>query len=492
MPTGSLANLLTVSISLAPAPLSGTVESGGRAPAAQSALPTPLRRVPQWWRDFSGAALWGLLLFVTALWVAGGGLDAVGTIGGFLTTFGRLTGLVSAALLLVQVFLMARIPLVEQAWGQDKLVRTHRLIGFTSFTLMLAHIVLITLGYAATTPLGLWGTIVDFTVNYPGMLLAIAGTAALCMVVVTSVKRARARLRYESWHLIHLYAYLGAGLALPHQLWTGADFLRSTASTVFWWSLYGAALSAVLVYRIALPLIFSRHTRLRVVDVRADAPDVTTVTVRGRGINELGAQAGQFFNWRFLDGPGWTRANPYSLSAAPTDDTLRITVKHLGDGSTRLAHLPVGTTVLIEGPYGRMHPGVRTRPKVLLMGAGIGITPMRALLEALPQGAGDVTVLHRIGTRADLVLGDEIDRLAAERGARYVVVEGHRVPGRDTWLPAQAAHLSDVEGLLHIVPDAADREVYICGAPAWMDAAEVAAKAAGVPSTAIHLEHFAY
>ena len=62
---------------------------------------------------------------------------------------------------------------------------------------------------------------------YPGMLLATAGTAALIAVVVTSIRAARRRMRYESWHLIHLYAYLGVGLALPHQLWTGADFTAS-------------------------------------------------------------------------------------------------------------------------------------------------------------------------------------------------------------------------------------------------------------------------
>ena len=76
---------------------------------------------------------------------------------------------------------------------------------------MVAHVVLITLGYAATTPKGLWGTIVDFVLNYPGMLLAVAGTVALCAVVATSMRAARRRLRYESWHLIHLYAYLGVG-----------------------------------------------------------------------------------------------------------------------------------------------------------------------------------------------------------------------------------------------------------------------------------------
>ncbi|MFN8028809.1 MAG: ferredoxin reductase family protein [Dermatophilaceae bacterium] len=459
--------------------------------AARPAAPAPLRRVPTWWRDASGAAMWALLLFVSALWVKGGGLQDVGTVAGFLTSFGRLTGLIASALLLVQVFLMARVPWFERAWGQDELARTHRLVGFTSFNLMLAHIVLITLGYAAASPQGVWGTIVDFTLNYPGMLLAIAGTLALIMVVVTSVKKARAKLRYESWHLIHLYGYLGAGLALPHQLWTGADFLSSRLATVFWWSAYAACLAAVLIWRVAVPFVRTRRSALHVVGVRAETPDVTTVTLRGRGLNRLGAQAGQFFNWRFQDGPGWTRANPYSLSAAPTDDTLRITVKHLGDGSARLAELAVGTKAVIEGPYGRLHPGTRTRTKVALLGAGIGITPMRALLEALPQGS-DVSVIHRVSTRDDLVLGDELDALARERGARYVVVEGRRIPGRETWLPAQAAHLSDVEALRQLVPDIAERDVYICGAPAWMDAAKAAALGAGVPAAAIHIEYFTY
>ncbi len=51
-------------------------------------------------------------------------------------------------------------------------------------------------------------------------------------------KPARRRLRYEAWHLLHLYAYLGVGLALPHQLWTGADFTSSRAATLYWWTEY--------------------------------------------------------------------------------------------------------------------------------------------------------------------------------------------------------------------------------------------------------------
>lgn len=471
---------------------------GTLAPAAHAAgiamAPLVRRRgpVPRWWRDASVAAGWLVLLVVTALWVSGGGIQQLTSVPGALMSTGRLTGLVASALLLLQVFLMARVPWVEQAFGQDELARTHRLVGFTSFTAMLAHLVLITLGYAAGSSLGLWGTIVDFVVNYPGMLLAVAGTAALVMVVVTSVKKARRRLRYESWHLIHLYGYLGAGLALPHQLWTGTDFLSSTTATVFWWGLYAVCAGAVLVFRVGLPLWRSLHSPLRVLDVRTEGPGVTTVTVGGGGVKRMPVRAGQFFQWRFLDGPGWTRGNPYSVSAAPDGRTLRFTAAHVGDGSARLSTLRPGTRVLVEGPYGRMHAGVRARRKVLLMGSGIGITPMRALLEELDQAPGDVTVVHRVRSRADAVLADEIAALAATRGARYLVVEGPRVPDRDSWLPAQARHLTDEQALRELVPDIADHDVYLCGSDGWMTAARTAAIDAGVPSDAVHLERFAY
>ena len=149
------------------------------------------------------------------------------------------------------------------------------------------------------------------------MLLATAGTAALVMVVVTSVRAARRRLRYESWHLLHLYAYLGVGLALPHQIWTGTDFVSSPAARAYWWTLYAAALGAVLVYRLgpaarahpAAPGASSRGSSRR-------RPASSRCTCAAASWTGCRRKAGQFFVWRFLDGPGWSRGHPYSLSAA--------------------------------------------------------------------------------------------------------------------------------------------------------------------------------
>src|SRR3954451_19219475 len=296
----------------------------------------------------AGLVLWLGLLLVTYWWDAGGGIGDLSGWGSGLTSVGRLTGLWSADLLLIQVLLMARLPPLEHAFGRDRLVRIHRVVGFCSFDLMLAHIVTIILGYAS----GRWSevpaTTWDLVTDYGGVLLAVAGTACLVMVVVTSLRAARRRLQYESWHLLHLYAYLGVGLALPHQLWTGQEFLASPAASVFWWGLWAAAVGAVLVWRVALPLCRNAVHRLRVTVVVPEGQGLVSEYMTGRRLDRLTAQAGQFFTWRFLSGPGWTRGHPYSLSAAPDGRSLRITVKELGDGSASLRDLRPGTRVLLE------------------------------------------------------------------------------------------------------------------------------------------------
>ncbi len=467
------------------------------APAHPADLARPVgttgrRPVPRWWRDAVGALTWASMLVVVALWVAGGGLQDLGRLGSGLTSLGRLTGLVASDLLLVQVLLMARIPVVERSYGQDELARRHRLVGFTSFNLMVAHIVLIVFGYAAMDGRNLFAETWDLAVDYPGMLLGVAGTAALVMVTVTSIKKARRKLRYESWHLLHLYAYVGVGLALPHQLWTGQEFLASTAATVYWWGLWGAAAAAVLVWRLGVPVYRTLGLDLRVTAVTRESADVVSVWMSGRHLDRLPVAAGQFFTWRFLTGPGWLRGHPYSLSAAPTGTSLRISVKDLGDGSRELAALKPGTRVVVEGPYGTLHQGVRTRRKVTLLASGIGVTPLRALLEELPQEPGDVTLVYRARSEQELVFQDELDALARSRGARVLYVLGSRVPDRPSWLPHTAAHLTDAQGLLHLVADIAEHDVYVCGAGAWMDAVAEAAEEAGVPPQHIHQERFSW
>jgi ferredoxin-NADP reductase len=390
---------------------------------------------------------------------------------------------------LVQLLLMARVPTLEHAFGQDRLARLHRLVGFSSFTLMLAHIGLTTWGYAAGRLSAAPGELWNLTVDYPGMLLAAAGTGCLVMVVVTSVKAARRRLRYESWHLLHLYAYLGVGLALPHQLWTGQDFVASPGRTVFWWGLWGAAAGAVLVWRVALPLLRSARYGIRVALVVAEADGILSVSMTTRRGRRMPVEAGQFLTFRFLNGRGWTRAHPYSLSAAPDGRTLRITVQVVGDGSAALRLLRPGTRVLVEGPYGRLSVRARTRPKVALIGAGVGVTPLRALAEALEYAPGEAVLLYRYSGRP--LFQHEFEQLAADRGLEVLWLPGHRrAPG--SWLGEGVSSADDLTALTRWVPDIADRDVYVCGPAPWADDVRRTTGAAGVPADRFHVESFGW
>jgi predicted ferric reductase len=440
-------------------------------------------------RLVAGSALWLGLLLVTYWWTAGGGVQDLGSWPTALTSVGRITGLVASVLLLAQVLLMARVPRLEKAFGQDRLARLHRLTGFTSFNLMIAHVVLITWGYAAGRLVQTPATIWNLTWTYPGMLLAAAGTVALVMVVVTSVRAARRRLRYESWHLLHLYAYLGAGLALPHQLWTGGELVSSPGRAVFWWGLWISAAGAVLAWRVTLPLWRTLRHSLRVTSVVREADDTVSVYVGGRGLHRMPVEPGQFLTWRFLGRRGWTRANPYSLSAAPDGRSLRITVKEAGDGSAGAAHLRPGTRVLVEGPYGRLSPRARTRHKVALIGAGVGITPLRALAEGLDYAPGEAVILQRFTDEPLFV--SELEQLAAERGLQTLYLPGRR-RSADSWLGDGVGTADDLAALIWWIPDIAERDVYVCGPGPWTDAVRRTTEAAGLPPENFHVETFSW
>ena len=367
-------------------------------------------------------------IVVVALWTPSDIHDAAS----LLTGLGRVTGLLGAYLALVQLLLLARIPGLDL----ERLARVHRWNGFAVFLLLVAHTVLTTAGYTLGDRISLWAEIDRLITGYPGVITATAGLVVLIGVTVTSVVVVRRRLRYETWYFVHLYAYLGVALAFSHQLATGSSFVGRPGARAYWYALYAVTLGCLVVFRVALPLWRSRGLRvLRVID---EAPGVVSLEIGGR----LHARPGQFFTWRFLTRRHWWEAHPFSLSAAPDGRRLRITVKALGDHTRSLRDVAPGTRVIAEGPFGGFRP---TRPAALIAG-GIGITPVRALLEELP---GDVAVVYRVAREEDVILRSELDELAH---VHYVV--GELSPDR----------------LLELVPDLAERDVFVCGPPSVTEA----------------------
>ncbi|HEY3478527.1 MAG TPA: ferric reductase, partial [Streptomyces sp.] len=239
--------------------------------------------------------------------------------------------------------------------------------------------------------------------------------------------------------------------------------------------------AAVLWFRLLAPQRLNLRHRLRVAQVVREAPDVVSVVVSGERLPELAARPGQFLRWRFLAPGLWWTASPYSLSAAPRPGTLRITVKEVGGHSAALARLRPGTRIWAEGPYGALTADRRTRQKVLLLAGGVGVTPLRALFESLPARPGDLTLVYRAHSPADLALRGELESIAAARGARLHLAV-NTPDGRRPVLSAQALRAA--------LPDIAEHDVYLCGPPGMTRASYEALREAGVPARRIHHESF--
>ncbi len=399
---------------------------------------------------------------------------------GWLTAGGRFAGLVGTYAMLIVVLLVGRIPAVERTLGQDRLTRWHRRLAPWSLVLIAAHGALITAGYAQSAHTGLLHQLGMLISTYPGILAATAAFLLLIAAGFTSARVARRRMRYETWWAVHLYTYLALALSFSHQLATGASFVGHPVARTFWTALWLATAGTVLTYRVLLPLWRSAFHSLRVVAVRPDAPGVVSVVLKGRGVSRLPLSGGQFFQWRILKSGMWWQAHPYSVSALPDPPYLRFTVKALGDQSAALAHLEPGTRVAIEGPYGAFTADARHTDHVAMIGAGVGLTPLRALLEDLPARV-DTVMVARARRPEDIVHRDELRTLLTRRHG-----ELHEVVGSRSQVPLIELTLD------RLIPDLHRRDVFICGPTGFTADVRAAARQLGVPAERIHHETFAF
>jgi predicted ferric reductase len=421
---------------------------------------------------------------VVWLWLHGGGVSRVHGSAELFTSLGRITGLVAVYLALIQILLLSRLPPLERLVGFDRLTVWHRRNGKVCISLVVAHTVLITVGYAASDQVSIPSEFSRLVSTYPGMVTATIGTALMIGVVVSSLVIVRRRLPYEGWYFVHLSIYAGIALSYLHQLPTGNEFTTHRAQANYWIALYVVTLVVLVCFRLAAPAFGAFRYRLRVAEVTREGPGVVSLRITGRHLDRLNARAGQFMLWRFFTRGRWWQAHPFSLSAAPDGHSLRLTVKDVGNFTSGIGDLSPGTAVLAEGPFGTFTAVRRTRPRVALIAGGIGITPIRALFEELPAAPGELALIYRVMCDEELVFRSELEEIARARGADlFFIVGDHR--------SVAGSQLLSSARLRQLIPDIAEREVYLCGPHAMMIRTEGSLRGAGVPAHQIHSERFA-
>jgi predicted ferric reductase len=467
--TGPQAGLLNTG------PQQASPRRAGAQPAASADGPPPSRLKPR--------VLLGVI-FAGALGVAGlwwNTSDSVTGLGGWLTAGGQLLGLLSGYGVIILIALMARIPPLERGVGSDRLARWHAMGGRYVIGLITGHVLAIIWGYATTAGTNVVSETKTLLLNYPDVMMASVAWGLFLGIAYVSARAVRRRMRYETWYYLHFYTYLAVALAFSHQFADGSAFAASLADRFWWSALYAVVAGAVIWFRVIVPLhSFVRHD-FRVARVRPEGPGVISVYISGRHLNELSAEAGQFFRWRFLARDLWWQSHPYSLSAAPGNDVMRITVKALGDHSQSLAGLQPGTRVYAEGPYGALTANAASGRGSVLIAGGVGITPLRALLATLP---GRITLIYRASAPRDVVFRNELEAIARDRGVAVHYLIGSREElGGDPLNP---------QTLSNLVPGLHKQDVYVCGPSGMATAAIDAVAEAGVPKRRIHHESFEF
>jgi predicted ferric reductase len=435
---------------------------------------------------FAYAVLVANAFVILGFWWVSSGFEIIHSAADLFNGVGRVTGLLGTYLALWQLLLMARLPWLERCFGLERMTVLHRWNGYLVLGLLIGHGVFQTLGYQLGDGKSVAAQLADFITGYEGLLGAIVALGLFVAVVVMSVTIAKRHLAYETWYFIHLYAYLAIALAFSHQIATGVDFAGNPLFVLYWYALYVATIGSLIVFRLLEPLaLYFRH-RFRVQAVEKEARGVFSVYITGRDLQRFELEAGQFAIWRFVDGKRWWQAHPFSLSAVPDGRRLRITIKNIGDFTAGVHLLRPGTPVLVDGPFGKFTEGPTTR-KVLLIAGGIGITPIRPLAEAMAADGFDVRVLYRAHGEGDLVFKKELDALAGHHGVHvdYLLTQsGGRPANRESWFAPSS--------MRRLVPDIADRDVYLCGPSGMMKVLKSSLEAVGVPAARIRMEVFRF
>ena len=394
----------------------------------------------------------------------------------------RICALVGTYFAIVGVFLVARIPWVERGVGHDRLVTWHRKLGPYSLFLVGFHVLFILIGFGGQDHVPLYVELWRLMHTFSWMWPALAGFVLMIMAGVTSYKKARAKMSYETWWIIHVYTYVAIAASFMHQVLNGQMFIGHPLNRAYWTALYIFMGASIVIWRLGIPTVRSMRHNLKVDKIVVEGPGVVSVIMRGRNLHKLAAEGGQFFGWRFFARGHFLMSHPYSLSAAPTEHFLRITVKDLGDHSRSLALLKRNTRVFVEGPYGAFTAGRATRPHIVLIGGGVGITPVRALMDEFKDGV-EMDLIYRASKEEDLVLREELDYLAYNSGGTIRV---HYLVG------SRKNHPMDSRSLKALVPRFADCDIYICGPGPLVDAVRASAQDLGVPKNRFHDEAFAF
>ena len=164
-----------------------------------------------------------------------------------ITSFSRLCALVGTYFAVLGIFLIARIPFVERGVGHDRLVTWHRKLAPYSLFLIGFHVIFVIFGFAGQDQIPLYKELWNMLTKFYWMWAGLGGVVLMILAGVTSYKKARAKMSYETWWIIHIYTYAAIALSFMHQVLNGSMFVGHSLNRWYWTALYVAMGASVCI-----------------------------------------------------------------------------------------------------------------------------------------------------------------------------------------------------------------------------------------------------
>ncbi|MEO8105462.1 MAG: ferredoxin reductase family protein [Candidatus Saccharibacteria bacterium] len=430
-------------------------------------------------------AWYGALLLSVIMWATTSAeLLTNGSLGGTLLAMGRLFGILATVFALTQFLLMGRILWIERPFGLDHLASYHRFNGYATMTLILLHPLFVVAGYTVAGQTNFSTTYLEVIQRYSYVWWALIAELLFGLVVVTSIFIVRHRLKFESWYGVHILVYAAIVLVFFHQFAVGGSFIGHPLARAYWYGVYVFVGLNVLFFRFTLPTLNLVRFGFRVNRVVTETPTTTSVYISGRNLSAWRARPGQFVLVRFLNRQYGLQEHPFSLSAIPSNNEFRLTIRHAGDFTNTIGGLTPGTAVLVSGPFGRFTSELAVTDKLLFIAGGVGITPLRPLIKEAMAQHKDGVLVYGNRTPSDVVFVAELRTFGA---AALPVTEVYSDPPPTYRGPKGYVTAELVQQL---VPDLQARDIYLCGPPAMMDGIIDGLLTSGFPRRQLHYERF--
>ena len=403
----------------------------------------------------------------------------------FWTEFSIAIGYSGLAMMGLQFGLTARFRFVTAPWGEDVIYHLHRQISLLAVALVVAHPLIL----FAVRP-ELLVLLNSFTAPWRARFAALS-TYSLIALVAMALWRGRWKIRYETWHALHIaLAVTAVAAGLAHMVgWS--FYLEAPWKRALWIGLTLFWIGLLVYVRLVKPLFLLRRP-YRISTVRPERGDSIALAMAPDGHAGFRFEPGQF-GWLTLWGsPFQITGHPFSFSssAAAPDGRVEMTIRNLGDFTSRIASVPQGQRVFLDGPYGAFTADHEFADMLVLIAGGVGITPMMSIIRTFADNGDKRRVLLLYGSQSydEITFREELEALAGR--VHLKVVHVLQKPD-DNWTGERGFIDADVLRR-YLPPSVAAHEYFICGPDVMMDAIERALGALDVPMARYHSERYSF